>query len=136
MVPYPDPVVIDVLNDLDFPEIDGRISTVLDPVLPALRIAKVGDLEEPSPWEATPLYQIEVWAADELEAGRLAWDLRHAWPRYRREVVGDALVTARWVEVNPRSFPDTDNDITADSGTDLARYILTVGLRLSGAPAT
>ena len=45
------------------------------------------------------------------------------------------MVHGRWVETNPRSFPDVDNDITADTGTDYARYLLTVGVRLSGASA-
>lgn len=138
MVPYPDPVVIAVLASLTevSDAVDDRISTALDSVLPAIRLAKVGDLESPSDWEATPLYQIEVWSADEIEAGLIAWAIKNAWPTARRQVVGDALVTSRWVEIDPRSLPDTDNDTVADTGTDFARYLLTVGIRLSGAPTT
>lgn len=135
MIPNPDPVVVRILTDLtaDTP-IQGRASTVLGDELPAVRVTKVGDAEDPATdWEAAPRYQIEVWATDEIEAGDLAWDLRNRWPTARRQVVGNAVVHGRWVETNPRSFPDTSENIVADGGTDYARHIFTVGVRLSGA---
>lgn len=127
MIPFPDPVVISLLANLPAlsADFDGRVSTRLNPDdLPAIRITKVSDREAPSPWEATPIYQIEVWTDDELQAGELAWKIRNTWPTAVREVVGDALVHGRWVDTNPTPAPDPD--------TDKSRYLLDVGIRLSG----
>lgn len=136
MIPYPDPVVWHLLKDL-VPAAGGRVGDELDSELPALRVTKVGDHEAPSTWEATPLFQIEVWAADTFTAGQTAWDLANTWPTAVPEIVsllieGDtetpyALVHGRWIEVNPNPMPDPE--------TGLARFLVTVGIRLSGAPA-
>lgn len=124
-IPFPDPIVIALLSDHPaLADLENRVSVVLASNLPAARITKVGDHEEPSRWEATPLYQVEIWDEDELNAGRIAWDLYNGWPHVGREVVLDALVHGRWSETYP--FP------SPDPATELPRYILTVGLRLSG----
>ncbi len=133
MIPYPDPVVWHLVADR-LPDLGGRVFDELVSPLPAARVTKVGDHEAPSTWEATPLYQVEIWAEDTYTAGRLAWDLINDWPTAVPGVVsldlGDpevtpyALVHGRWIEVNPNPSPDRD--------TGLARYIVTVGIRLSG----
>ncbi len=135
MIPYPDPVVWHLLSSV-LPDLSGRVSDTLDDTLPAARVTKVGDHEAPSTWEAAPLYQVEIWADDAFTAGHLAWDvLVNAWPTAKRETVsfplgaGDemtpyALVHGRWIEVHPNPSPDRD--------TGLARYLVTVGIRLSG----
>lgn len=126
-VPYPDPVLVSVLSTL--PELTetvaGRVSTVLLPTLPAIRVTKVSDAEPPTTWEAAPIYQAEVWADDEADAGQIAWDLVNAWPTAVATVVGAARVHGRWVETNPFPSPDVD--------TGTPRYIVTLGIRLSGA---
>lgn len=125
-VPYPDPVVIALLAELPgLDEIGGRISTSLDSTLPALRVTKVADYEPPTSAEATPLYQVEVWAHDELVAGDLAWRLAQSWPTGTAETVLTALVHGRWTESNP--FPSLDTE------TLTPRYLVTLGIRLSGA---
>lgn len=126
MTPIPTPVVIAILKAL--PVVTAtptRVSTRLLSPLPALRVTKVGDAETPTSSSIAPLYQIEVWDADELEAERIAWRIADEWPTARRQVVRDALVRGRWVEVNPAP--------AADPETGHARYLVTVGLRLSGA---
>lgn len=122
-VPYPDPIVIAILAEL-FPALEDRVSTDLDSVLPAARITKVGDREDPSPVEITPLFQVEIWGTDEFETGQIAWDIYNRWPSVRREVVLDALVYARWSATTPTPLPDDD--------TDFSRHVITVGIRLSG----
>ena len=133
MIPYPDPVVWHLLRER-ISVAGGRVSDELDDVLPAVRVTKVGDHEAPSSWEVTPLYQVEVWAADKFTAGQTAWDLVNTWPTAVPGVVsllidGEsptpyALVHGRWIEVNPNPSPDPE--------TGLARYLMTVGIRLSG----
>jgi hypothetical protein len=125
-VPYPDPAVIALLGELPgLAPVGGRVSTQLDAILPAIRVTKVGDREESTPLEATPLFQVEVWANDEFTAGSLAWALRNEWPSAKRQLVGDALVYGRWIAVDPTPSPDPE--------TDLPRFLVTVGIRLSGA---
>lgn len=126
-VPFPDPVLISALSNLPALADDygGRVSTVLDAVLPALRITKVGDAEVPTTDDAAPIYQVEVWADDEFTAGDIAWRLVNAWPSARRERVLDALVRGRWVEANPFPSPDPE--------TETSRYLVSLGIRLSGA---
>ncbi|MBP2323356.1 hypothetical protein JOF56_003741 [Kibdelosporangium banguiense] len=125
-VPYPDPAIIALLTTLPgLDEIGGRVSTQLDSTLPAIRVTKVSDREAPVSWEATPIYQIEVWADDEFQAGALAWAIKNNWPTAKRAVVLDALVHGRWVDTDPISSPDPE--------TELPRFLITVGIRLSGA---
>lgn len=126
MVPYPDPVAIALLATLPAlaTTIGDRVSTTLDSTLPAIRLTKVADREPPSYWEATPIYQAEIWAEDEFQAGQIAWDLKNAWPTATHEVVGDALVTGRWVDFDPHSSPDPQ--------TELPRFLVGLGIRLSG----
>lgn len=128
-VPYPDPAVIAILSELPgLEDVGGRVATQLVPhkePLPALRVTKVSDREAPSSWEATPIYQIEVWANDEFQAGSLAWVIRNNWPTVIKQVIGDALVTGRWVDSDP--FPQPDPE------TGLPRFLVSVGIRLSGA---
>lgn len=126
-VPFPDPVVIALLSaNADVLDVaGGRVSTVLDANLPALRVTKVADYEPPTSAEATPLYQVEVWAHDELVAGDLAWRLAQSWPTGTAETVLTALVHGRWTESNP--FPSLDTE------TLTPRYLVTLGIRLSGA---
>lgn len=125
-VPYPDPVVIALLAELPgLDEIGGRISTSLDSTLPALRVTKVADLEPPTSEEATPIFQVEIWADDEFVAGDLAWRLKDIWPFSVPTVVGSALVHGRWVEASP--FPQPDSE------TEKPRFLISLGIRLSGA---
>jgi hypothetical protein len=127
-VPFPDPVLVSLLSEL--PAVastaGGRVSTVLDAMLPALRVVLVGHREAPSSWEATPLYQVEVWADDEFQAGSLAWDIANTWPSVTKVIREGALVTHRWLSTSPFPSPDPE--------TGKSRYLLTVGIRLSGAP--
>ncbi|WP_394620947.1 hypothetical protein JNUCC0626_18190 [Lentzea sp. JNUCC 0626] len=125
-VPFPDPAVVALLAGLPgLEDVGGRVSTRLDSTLPAIRVTKVRDREAPASWEATPIYQLEVWAAEELQAGQLAWVIKNNWPTAVKRVIGDALVTGRWVDVDPSPAPDPE--------TDLPRYLVTVGIRISGA---
>lgn len=123
MTPAPTPVVIAILKALAVESVT-RVSIKLLSPLPALRVTQVSDAETPSSSSIAPLFQIEVWAGDELDAERIAWRLADVWPTAVRQVVRDAVVHGRWVEINPRPLPDPE--------TGHARYLLTVGLRLSG----
>lgn len=125
-VPFPDPVLISTLADLPtLTEYTGdRVGTATDTMLPALRISKVGDYEPPTEEHATPIYRIEVWAEDELTAGTIAWVIRNTWPTLVPHVVLDAYVYARWIDIDPRHLPDPE--------TGLPRYLIDVGIRLSG----
>lgn len=125
-VPYPDPIVIELISRL--PAVaettEGRVSVVLDSLLPAIRIAKVGDAEAPSTYEGTPVFRVEVWADDEFVAGDIAWRIKNSWPTAKREVVLDGLVHGRWVDADPRTSPDPE--------TEKPRYLIDLGIRLSG----
>lgn len=123
-VPYPDPVFVQALTALDALATVHSVSTTLYDVLPAVRVAKVRDHEAPSDWEATPIYQVEVWADDEFQAGEIAWAVKNEWPSAHKQVVGSALITHRWVDLDPLPFPDVE--------TDKPRHIVHLGLRLSG----
>ena len=130
-VPAPTPVLIHVLSNLPALADDTgeRVSTVLDVTLPALRVASVGHQGSPSDWEAAPMFQIEVWDHDELEAERIAWALKAAWPSATPEIVGDATVHGRWIVQDPYPLPPNDRQA---KDTDLARYLLMVAFRLTG----
>lgn len=126
-VPYPDPVLIALLTRIPAVTtlVKDRVGTKLDAKLPAIRITKVRDHEAPSAWEATPIYQVEVWAPQEAVAGALAWEIKNLWPTAVKEVVGAARVTHRWIDLDPFPSPDPDSDTP--------RYLVHLGLRLSGA---
>lgn len=128
-VPYPDPVLVKVLAGLPVVAdvAGGRVSTVLDANLPALRVTKVTDREPPTAEEATPIYQVEVWADDELVAGDLAWRIANAWPTSAHAVVDAARVHGRWTDASPFPSPDPE--------TETPRYLVSLGIRLSGASA-
>ena len=128
MIPAPTPVVIAELVALDFPNVGTEVDD--SGALPAIRVAKTGDFEAPSSWEATPLFQVECWAASEGEAEDLAWRIKNDWPDFvgHPVTISDfpaVRVHARWVEVDPYPLPDPD-------GTDYARFVLSVGIRYSG----
>lgn len=128
-IPFPDPAVLRLLADLPALAftVGGRVSSELDGTLPALRVTKVYDREQPSSWETVPVYQVEVWTRDEFQAGTLAWNIANTWPTAKAEIVGDALVHGRWVEANPIKSNDPDYP-------DLYRYLIHIGIRLSGVP--
>lgn len=132
-VPAPTPVLIRVLSRLPAlaNDIGDRVSVVLDSRLPALRVAKTGDQAPPSVWEAVPMYQIEVWATDELDAERIAYTLKNAWTSATAEIVGDAVVHGRWVVQDPMPLPANDDEA---EDTGLARFLLTVAFRMTGVP--
>lgn len=131
MIPAPTPVVIsELLSLLSIP-----VGTEVDDwgALPAVRVTKTGDLEAPSTWEATPLFQVEVWAMSEGEAEDIAYDLRNRWTlwgarRVAVDGVAPAVVHGRWVEVDP-------SPLTAPDETTYHRYALTVGIRITGSTA-
>jgi hypothetical protein len=126
-VPFPDPVMVALLaRTTDVVDVaGGRVSTVLDSVLPALRVTKVSDYERATAEEASPIYQVEVWADDELVAGDLAWRLFNAWPSAHAEHLLGALVHGRFSDSSPFSSPDPE--------TESPRYLVALGIRLSGA---
>lgn len=128
-VPPPTPAMIAALQGL-LPAVGDRISVRLDPQLPALRVAKIGDQQSVSDWESAPMFQVEVWAEDELEAEQLAWDLKNVWPSATKQVFGPAVIHGRWVVQDPLSLPPNDDEA---KNTDLARYLVTVAFRLTGA---
>lgn len=126
-IPSPTPVVIAELLSLG---LGLPVGTEVAGALPAVRVAKTGDHEAPSRWEGTPLFQVEVWAASEGEAEDLAYSIFNAWPDSSAHTVSPsggsaALVHGRWVEVAPWPLPDPD-------ATDYSRFVLSLGIRLSG----
>ena len=126
MIPSPTPVVIaELLAVTGLP-----VGTEVAGELPAVRVAKTGDYEAPSRWEATPLFQVEVWATSEGEAEDVAHALADDWWSYSSHVVDPpggtpALVHARWVEVAPYPLPNPDD-------TEYSRFVLSLGIRLTG----
>lgn len=131
-IPAPTPVLIQLLRAL--PSVaqsaGERVSVDLDGTLPALRVAKTGDQQAPSEWEAVPMYQIEVWDRDEIEAERLAWAIKNDWTSASMQLVGsDAVVHGRWVVQDPLILPANDDEAKA---TGLSRLLLTVAFRLTG----
>ncbi len=127
-IPAPTPVLIALLTDL-LPAIGDRVSIVLLSPLPALRVAKIGEQQGVSDWSVAPMYQIEVWAEDELGAEEIAYALKNTWPHAGRQRVGDGMVHGRWVVQDPMPLPADDDQ----AKTDLARYLLTVAFRMTGA---
>ena len=128
MIPAPTPVVIsELLSLLDIPvgtEVSDRGH------LPTVRVTKTGDAAPSSTWEATPLFQVEVWSQSEAEAEDIAYDLRHRWPdwtAHRVAIAGmsPAVVHGRWVEIDP-------SPLTPPDDTTYHRYALTLGVRMTG----
>lgn len=118
MIPFPDPAVIALLTEIPaLAALSGRVSTELadDGHLPAIRITKVSDYEAPTSWEATPVYQVEIWSTNEFEAGSLAWAVKNHWPTAKRQIVGDALVHGRWIDTDPFPSPDPETDLPGTS---------------------
>lgn len=122
MIPFADPVVIALLVDRFSDAVGDRVSVSQVAGPPSLRVTLTGDLEAPTDWERTPIFQVEVWAVSEFEAGTLATRITNEWPQIRRVNAAGAYVSGAWIESHPRPLPADD--------TDLARYILEVGLRL------
>ena len=128
MIPAPTPVVIHELLSLLSIPVGTEVSDW--GALPAVRVTKTGDLESSSTWEATPLFQVEVWAASEAEAEDIAYDLRHRWTDYsahRVAIAGmnPAVVHGRWVEIDP-------SPLTPPDDTNYYRFALTLGVRMTG----
>ena len=126
-VPSPTPVVIAEILSLG---LGLPVGTEVAVPLPAVRVAKTGDHEAPTVWEGTPLFQVEVWTADEGQAEDLAYTIFNEWPHFSPHVVSPpegtpALVHGRWVEVAPYPLPNPDD-------TDNFRFVLSLGIRLSG----
>lgn len=121
-VPFADPVVIALLVEHFGDAVGNRVSIDNVATTPSLRVALVGDLEAPTLWERTPIFQVEVWADSAFEAGTLATRITNEWPSIRKVTAGGAYVSGTWIESHPRPLPADD--------TDLARYFLEVGLRL------
>lgn len=126
-VPSPTPVVIAEIHSLG---LGLPVGTEVAGSLPAVRVAKTGDLEAPTRWEGTPIFQVEVWAASEGVAEDLAYSIFNAWPDASAHPVSPsggtaAVVHGRWVEVAPYPLPNPD-------GTDNFRFVLSLGIRLSG----
>lgn len=117
MIPWPDPLVIAWLRD--HPDLaplhGGRVSTRLDDVLPALRVTLVYDAQAATAWERVPVYQIEVWAEDEVAAGQIATDVANTWASFKGRF-GAAYISGSEVVTWPRPEPDPE--------TDLPRYLL------------
>lgn len=135
-VPFPTPALIASLRSLTgLATVGDRISTALYPEedpLPAIRVTLSSHKEAPTSWEATPVFQLDVWAEEEIEAGNLAWAIRNEWPSVEKVIIGDALVTARWVEVEPIPFSILQSSPNPQFYSGIPRYLLSVGLRLSG----
>ena len=126
-VPPPTPVVIAELHSLG---LGLPVGTEVAGSLPAVRVAKTGDLEAPTRWEGTPLFQVEVWSSSEGEAEDVAYAIFNEWPHFSPHEVSPnggtpALVHGRWVEVAPYPLPNPDD-------TDNHRFVLSLGIRLSG----
>ena len=137
-IPPPTPVVIRLLNSIPAvtDHVGDRISVVLDAQLPALRVALVGYAgAAATDWEACPMFQVEVWAEDEIEAEEIAWVINNHWTTATREIVGQAAVHGRWVVQNPLSLPARMTSEDSDEDTNLARYLVNVAFRLTGVTA-
>lgn len=123
MIPFPTPIAIKHLREHPSlaPLHGGRVSTELLGGGPSLRLILLpgGGVPDPAEWRAE--FQVEAWAADELDAGRLATAVRDAWPGLRGPVT-DGYVSRTWISVEPFSAGDRDST--------LARYIVTAGMLL------
>jgi hypothetical protein len=139
-IPPPTPVMIHLLANLDSikPYVGDRVSVVLDTQLPALRVASIGYAgKAATDWEACPMFQIEVWAEDFIEAEEIAWVLANTWTSATRQIIGSAAVHGRWVVQNPIHAParmtaESATGASSDEETYLARFLITVGFRLTG----
>lgn len=101
-IPRAAPAIIAYLK----PQVPGaRVSTVLNSVLPAVRVTLVYDYDAQE-WERAPVFQIEVWADDEIVADTLANSLWNAWPGFRG-VYANTTVMGAWRVSGPRPLPDT-----------------------------
>lgn len=126
-VPSPTPVLIAEIHSLG---LGLPVGTKNTGALPAIRVAKTGDLEAPTRWEGTPLFQVEVWSADEGQAEDLAYIIFNEWPHFTAHTIAPvagtpATVHGRWVDVAPYPLPKPDD-------TDNHRFVLSLGIRLSG----
>lgn len=131
-VPPPTPAAIQLLRNLPAlaDSTGDRVSVVLDATLPALRVSLVGySGPAATDWEAAPMYQVEIWAADVMDAERIAWDLANNWTHSGQEAVPGGVVHGRWLTQHPIELPASDDEA---EDTGLARYMVTVAFRLTG----
>lgn len=121
-VPFPDPVVVSLLSTR-YTALGGRVSLLDTAPVPSAKVTGTGSLEPSDGFEQTPIYQVDIFADDELTAGTIAWEIVNDWPSIHHLTVGTALVVGAWVETLPRILPRTDSNH--------ARYLLEVGIRLT-----
>lgn len=104
----------------------GRVSTMLRPGGPAIRLTLLPGPTTQTGWEWRGHVQAECWADDELDADELAAAVRACWPGYRGPA-GDGYVSGTWIVTEPAALPDPE--------TGRPRYILTLGVACHEAPA-
>lgn len=103
----------------------GRVGTRLNPVLPALRLNRIGNAP-PELWEDDAHLQVECWAADQATADLLARTLVAAWPDVRGYPIGSAgRIHTYAITSGPYWAPDDPE------ASDNARYIVTVSLLIT-----
>lgn len=109
-VPIAEPAVIAYLAGLGL-AYDDRVSTENDDTLPCVRVTRLYDLEPGNRWESKPVFQLEVWADDELTALRTAQAIANRWPDFRG-THGDAYVSGAWLHSgHPRPLPDPETSL-------------------------
>lgn len=109
-IPIAEPAVVDYLAGLGLAYAD-RVSTRTEDTLPCVRITRLYDLEPGNRWESKPVFQIEVWAADELVALHTAQDIANRWPDFRG-AYGGAFVSGAWLHSgHPRPLPDPETSL-------------------------
>lgn len=97
----------------------GRVGTVLNATLPALRVTRVGVAPDER-WEDVAELQVDCYAADQGAANLLARTVTAALPDLQGDRPGFGWVGSADVTVGPVWLPDND--------TGRARYMLAVTL--------
>lgn len=101
----------------------GRVGTRLDPVLPAIRVQRIGG-SPAEPWRDAPVLQVECWAADERAADLLVRTVVAVLPSMR----GTYPTGQVWAyEVDSGPFWSPDDPAVSNN----ARYIMTIRLLLT-----
>lgn len=89
----------------------GRVSTLLNATRPAIRLTLIYDLEGGEDWRM-PVYQIEVWADDEIVADQLANAIYNAWRKPFRGTYAGSYINRTWPHSGgPRPMEDPDSHL-------------------------
>lgn len=105
--------------------VNGRVGTKLASTLPAIRMQRVGGTPDEYDGTDEPAVQVECWAANDVDAERLARVFVSVLPTLRHRAVTGGRAYTYEITSGPFFLPDDPNLSTN------VRYLLTISVLFS-----